>query len=116
MGGKQGGKMAGGDVEENKGLAAIGYLWILFLVPLLAKKDSAFAQFHGKQGMILFIAEVIWIFAGMFLFHIPILGWIIGSVGWFILFVLFVIGLMNALGGKTQPLPVIGQFAGKVNV
>ena len=36
------------DVEENKLIAAVGYLGILFLIPLLAKKDSPFAQFHAK--------------------------------------------------------------------
>ena len=46
------------DVEENKAMAAIGYLGILFLIPLLANKDSPFAQYHAKQGMVL----PIWIY------------------------------------------------------
>ena len=95
------------DVEENKAMAAIGYLGILCLIPLLAKKDSPFAQYHGKQGLALFIGEVI---LG-FVWIVPFLGWIIGGVGWLIAFILFIMGLMNALSGKMKPLPVIGKMA-----
>lgn len=101
----------GSDVESNKGIAAIGYIGILFLIPLL-KKDSAYAQFHGKQGMILFIFEVVCWFVAM----IPVIGYMISVLGSIFAFILFIIGLMNALNGKKQPLPVIGQFAGQVNV
>jgi len=93
------------DVNENKAMAAIAYLGILFLIPLLAKKDSPFAQYHAKQGMILFI---VWVVAS-FVIWIPILGWIMGIL----LFVLFIIGIVNVLGGKMKPLPVIGSLADK---
>src|SRR3989339_630004 len=42
------------DVEENKTVAALSYAWILCLVPLLGKRNSKFAQFHAKQGLVLF--------------------------------------------------------------
>ena len=95
------------DVEENKMIAAIGYLGILCLVPLLAKKDSPYAQYHGKQGLALFVFEII---IG-FILIIPFLGWIVGAVGWLVAIVLLIIGLMNAFGGKKQPLPIIGKYA-----
>ena len=98
----------GSDVEQNKGMAAIGYIGILFLIPLLAKKDSPFAQYHAKQGMVLFIFEI----AASILSFIPVVGWVLPIAG----LVLFIIGLMNALGGKKEPLPVIGQFADKFNI
>ena len=47
------------DVENNKVIAAIGYIWILCLVPLFLRRRSAFAQFHAKQGLVLFILEII---------------------------------------------------------
>ena len=101
------------DIQENKAMAAIGYLGILFLIPLLAKKDSPYAQYHAKQGMVLFIAEVIIGFLGW----IPFLGWfVLVPLGSLFCFILFIIGLLNALGGKTQPLPVIGGLAEKIGV
>ena len=96
------------DIEENKLIAAVGYLGILFLVPLLAKKDSPFAQYHAKQGFVLFIAGII----ASFLFGIPILGtFLLGPIAWIITVILFIMGLVNVFGGKATPLPIIGKFA-----
>lgn len=101
------------DVEENKVMAAISYLGILFLIPLLAKKDSAYAQYHAKQGMILFIFEVLFSFVSM----IPLIGWfVIMPIGSIISLVLLVMGLINALSGQTKPLPLIGSFADKFQI
>ena len=47
------------DVADNKAVAALSYISILFLVPLLLKKDSPFAKAHAKQGLILFLFEVV---------------------------------------------------------
>jgi len=33
-----------------------------------------------------------------------------------VLFVLFLMGLINALNGQQKPLPIIGQFAEKLNI
>lgn len=100
------------DVEENKVLAAIGYVGILFLIPLLAKKDSPYAQFHAKQGMALFVVGVaIWI-----IMMIPVLGWIIGFLGWLVFVILFIMGLANSLGGKCVKLPVIGGWFKNIKV
>ena len=92
--------------QGDKNLIAIlSYLGILFLIPMFAAKDSPFAQFHAKQGLVLFIT---WFIAG-FVMWIPLIGWAIGVV----LFVLVVIGIVNVLGGKQTPLPIIGKFASK---
>jgi uncharacterized membrane protein len=99
------------DVTDNKAIAAVGYIGILFLIPLL-KKDSPYAQFHAKQGLVLFILEmVLWVVA-----MVPVLGWIVSFVGGIIAFILFIIGLLNALNGKTEPLPIIGKFAGQFKI
>ncbi|MFA7253359.1 MAG: hypothetical protein WC107_02285 [Patescibacteria group bacterium] len=96
------------DIEENKALAALSYIWILFLVPLLLKRDSTFAQYHAKQGLILFL---VWTIIG-FIFWLPIIGWLLG-LG---VIILFVIGMINALTGKMQPLPIIGKYAERMNI
>lgn len=95
---------------EDKNLVAIlSYIGILFLVPLLAAKDSPFAQFHAKQGLVLFIAEI----ATMLIAWIPIIGWLIGFIAWIIWLVLSITGIINVLSGKQTPLPIIGKFAEK---
>ena len=98
------------DAEENKLFGVLGYLGILFLIPLLAKKESPFAQFHAKQGMVLFIVGFVG-FVGSFIIWIPLVGW---AVAIFLL-VLMIMGIVNALGGKTKELPLIGGFAKKIN-
>ena len=92
------------DVQDNKLWALLGYLGILCLIPLLAKKDSKFAQFHAKQGLILLIGE--------FFVWVPFFGWLLGL---FIL-ILWIMGIINVLSGKMKPLPVVGDLAAKINL
>ncbi len=93
------------DVEENKVLAAISYLWIISLVILLIKKESPFAKFHAKQGLILWIASIIcWI--------IPIVGWILNLV----IFIFIIVGFIQAISGKWWKVPGIGQIAEKIKI
>ena len=99
------------DIEENKALAAIGYLWILCFIPLFAKKESPFAQFHGKQGFLLFVISIgLWVI-GWF----PFLGWLILFFGSILLVVLSIVGIIKALAGEYWEIPYIGQYAKKFN-
>lgn len=88
--------------KEEKNVAALSYLFILFLVPLLTKKDSKFAQFHAKQGLILTIC---WFIASFTFILVPL--------AYLFCLVLMVIGFMNVMSGKMDPLPVIGKLAEK---
>ena len=100
------------DVEENRVVAAIGYIFILCLIPLLTKKDSAFAQFHAKQGLILVIGWfVIWV-----IMIIPVLGWIVNFLGSILLVIFSLLGIVNALAGKYWELPWLGKYAKKLNL
>lgn len=101
---------AGEDADDARVISAIGYLGILFLIPLLAKPNSKFAQYHARQGIALFIFGI----AVGIVSAIPVLGWVVGAVGWVLSLILLIMGFSNALAGKTQPLPVIGKYAEKV--
>lgn len=95
------------DTQEDRLFAAIGYLGILCLVPLLLKKESAFAQHHGKQGLVILIVWLaLWV--GMI---IPILGqivWTLGSIG---LLILIILGMVNALQGRRWDMPIFAKYA-----
>ncbi len=93
------------DVEENKVLAAISYLWIVSLIILLVKKESPFAKFHAKQGLILWIISII-------LWFIPYVGWILNLV----ILVFIIIGFVQAIGGKWWKVPGVGQLAAKIKL
>ena len=48
------------DIKNNTVMGVLAYLGILVLIPAFAAKESRFARFHANQGLILFIAEVIY--------------------------------------------------------
>jgi|SRR6185436_19267008 uncharacterized membrane protein len=81
------------DVETGKLWAILGYVFqILALVPLL-QKDNDFAMFHARQALVLLI------------FSIPTCGGcVVGGL------VLAVMGIINAINGRYEPLPLIGRF------
>ncbi len=96
------------DIDGNKFLAALSYLWILCLVPLLLKRNSAFAQFHAKQGLLLFAIEIV----GWIVFWIPIIGWAL-----FVMVIVFsILGIRNALDGKYWVMPILGKYVNKLNL
>lgn len=100
------------DVQEGKIFALIGYLWILCLVPLLLKKENKFALFHAKQGLVLFICEIaVWIIG-----IIPFLGWAICIAGSVACGVVSIIGMVQALMGNYWKIPVLGDYAEKINI
>ena len=91
-------------MANNKLLAAISYIWILFLVPLFAAKDDAFARYHANQGLVLFLVGIVIGIIGV----IPVVGTIVALVGGLATFVFAILGIINALKGEMKPLPFIG--------
>lgn len=96
------------DVLENKSIAALSYLWILCLVPLLGKKNSKFAQFHAKQGLVLFIIEIV----GSLIFWLPLFGQLLMLV----LLVVSIMGIIKTLNGEWWEVPFIYGWSKKINL
>lgn len=95
------------DIESLRGIAAIGYIGILFLVPLLMHPKSEFCVYHANQSLILLIvAAVGWAVLGA----VPIIGWALMPFFSIAVLVFMIIGIVNAVNGRMQPLPAIGQF------
>lgn len=94
------------DIANNKMMAVLAY--ILFFIPLIAAKRSKFAMYHVNQGLALFFTAItINIVSSL----IPAIGWLpiapLANLG---LFILAVIGIIHASGGRYMPLPLIGEF------
>ena len=98
------------DITDNKVMAVLAYIGILFLIPLLAAPNSRFARFHANQGLVLFLAEVVLGAAGGVLGLIPFVGWIISSAIGIVCLAFMIIGIVNAANGKAKELPLIGSF------
>jgi len=94
------------DLEENGTMAALSYVWALCLIPLLFKRKSKLAQFHAKQGLLLFAIELLF---GWF-FPVPIIGWALGLL----VMLLAILGVVNALSGNFWEMPFLGRYAKKL--
>lgn len=101
--------------SNDKVYGILSYIGILVLVPLLAGKTQ-FARFHANQGLVLFIADIILgvmigITVGV-LGLLGIVGWVLGSIISGVLglciFIMVIMGIINAANGEMKPLPVIG--------
>ena len=93
--------------SNEKVFGVLGYIGILFLIPLLAGKTE-FSRYHANQGLVLFIADAVAGVAATALAFIPFVGWIASSVLGLALFILAIMGIVNAAQGEMKPLPVIG--------
>ena len=105
------------DIEQNKVMALLAYLGLLFLVPLFAAPNSKYARYHTNQGLVLCLAAVAFGIVHVILtFLLLMISWrlsflstIIGLL-WIAFPVWCVIGIINALNGKAKELPIIGKI------
>jgi len=97
--------------QTNTLMGALAYLGPLIIVSYLVAKDNPFVKFHIKQGLVLFIAEVIlWILSSYF--------WVMFYQFWMLyqlinlgILVLIVLGIINVVQGKEAELPLVGSLA-----
>lgn len=100
--------MGGGNVNDDKSITYLSYIGLLFLVPLLAKKESKFSQFHAKQGLILTIG---WFLGGFLYVFIGL-----GALVHLFVIVLSIMGLISVSKGEMRKLPIVGGLAEKINI
>ena len=95
------------DIKNNKAMAILAYFGILVFIPLFTAKESKYARFHTNQGLVLFVAEVISQIINQIIKGIPVVS-LIGAALSIFVFVLFIIGLVNACKDRAKELPIIG--------
>lgn len=97
--------------KQNTGMAVLAY--IIFFIPLLTDaKEDPYVKYHVKQGIVLFISWIaIWIFS-----MVPVVGWLLALPLNIFLLILLIMGVLNAVNGNRKPLPLIGQYAKKINL
>ena len=105
-------KTQGKAVSSDNVYAILAYLWILCLIPVLMKKEDEFVKFHTRQGLMLFIVEI----AVGIIAIIPFIGPLVYMVGYLICGVLSIIGIVQVLKGNKWNMPVIGEWADKINI
>ena len=95
------------EINDGKVFAILGYIIsILCIVPLI-QRDNAFSLYHAKQVLLLIIACILLAVVNV----IPCAGQIVSVIGFLVLSVLNIIGLVYACKGEVKPIPVIGKLA-----
>lgn len=101
------------DINQNRLYAAISYLWILCFVPMIWRRNSHFAMHHGRQGIVLLIIE----FFGLLIkWFIPFFGYFISMLLGFLIAILVLFGIINALDGKYWHMPILGRYAKEIKI
>jgi fumarate reductase subunit D len=99
--------------QEERAFAALSYMWVLVLVPILLKRESEFCQFHAKQGLVLFIGSLGVLVVGMF----PFIGWFLVLIpGLLIIALMSLLGIQSSLAGKKGEIPYISKYAKKIHL
>lgn len=96
------------DVREGKIYAILAYLSILCIIPLILKKDNPFVLKHGKQGLVIFLGQVVF-----FIVHILLGTWIL-RLGMFVLGILSFLSIIHVLRGHYVRLPFISDIADSI--
>ncbi|MBN1492590.1 MAG: hypothetical protein JW938_00435 [Candidatus Omnitrophica bacterium] len=97
-------------VSDGKFFAAIGYLVFLCFVPLYFKRDNEYALFHGRRALVLFFLEC----ACGILSVIPIIGLVIGWVGFVVFGLISLFAIFQVLSDERWEIPFIFEISRKI--
>ena len=116
-------------------LAALGYVPLLFFLPLWVGTKEPFARFHGRQSLVMFAFVLVFnilvsicdlvlgrILGGMFLigFFFRVVAWLIhypaGGIVALAYVVLAVMGIVQAATGQYWRIPVVGVYAERLRI
>ena len=97
--------------EPDRGvvMGILAYLGPLLIISYLFAKDDAFVRYHIRQGLVLLVIMGITWFVGMTPFMILLFPFVM--IINLALLVLAIIGIVNVVGKKEKPLPLVGKFS-----
>ncbi|MBF0273099.1 MAG: hypothetical protein HQL98_13700 [Magnetococcales bacterium] len=88
-------------------MAALSYMGILCLVPVLLNQNDRYVDFHARQGLVLWIWSVLSFFA----MHIPGLGPYLFSTSTVMVLFLSAFGLLSVALNQCWKIPFIATLA-----
>ncbi len=106
-----GGAQEGFQTEEGRLAAILSYIPFLCFIPLLNMKDNKEARFHARQGVILFLIELVAI-----LFLVDGISDFVFKGILILAVALSFVGIYFALRGKSYKLPIISDLADKTKL
>lgn len=88
-------------------MGVLAYIGPLVIISYIFAKDNPFVKFHIKQGLVLFVIEIIAWFLGMILWVL----WPLVNIVNLVALVLAIIGIVNVAKGREKTLPLVGSLA-----
>ena len=92
----------------KKGTDIVAYITIVGWLIALLRGTREESKFHLNQSLVLILTNIIWGVIGKVLAFIPIIGWLAIPIGYLIIFVLWLMGLIYAVQGQEKAVPFIG--------
>jgi uncharacterized membrane protein len=116
-------------------LATLGYIPLLFFLPLFVGTREPFARFHGRQSLVLFAAVVVFnigvgitdLVLGRILGSMFLIGFFFKAVAWLVHYpagvvvalaytVLVIFGIVQAATGQYWRIPVVGAYSERLRL
>lgn len=83
-----------------------------FIIALLSKRYDKYVMFYAKQGLVLFIIQIIASGARI----LPLIGKMTSVVIWVIFLICWILSWINALSGEMKNTFIVGNFAKKIRL
>ena len=99
------------EIEEGKTAAILAYVPFMCFVPLVKMKHNRFALRHGKQGLVLFLIEII-----ALIFLLPKISDLFWGFVIIACLAVAVTGILYAVQGRDWKIPFIGDLADKFKI
>jgi len=103
-------KLSEDEIKQGAPLAAISYIFFLWLIAFILKGDNQFTHYHARQGLVIFIGEAIC----FFIFLIPLVGFLLYKIIFLIFFIVSLYGIYSSLTGRLCRIPLITGIASKL--
>jgi uncharacterized membrane protein len=99
------------EIEEGKTAAILAYVPFMCFVPLVKMKQNRFALQHGKQGLVLFLIEIV-----ALIFLLPKISDLFWGFVIIACLAVAVTGVLYAVQGRDWKIPFIGDLADKLKI
>jgi uncharacterized membrane protein len=106
--GEERGSGTGFQTDDGRLAAIMSYIPFLCFIPLLNMKHNSEARFHARQGVMLFLIELV-----AFLFLFDRISQFVFTAVLIVAVALSMAGIYFALQGKNYRLPIVGDLADK---
>jgi uncharacterized membrane protein len=100
-------KLSEEEIKDGAPFAALAYVFFLWIITFIWKKDNKFAHFHARQGIAIFIGEI----ASSVLSLLPVVGGIFYAISLIIFLFLSLYGIYYSLTGRMKRIPFISTVA-----